>query len=152
MVPPSAQFDLRSAQRIIRAARSVERGGRTSVGEPTPRILAGAGGGAAVSVLRIADVRTRGECYKAYIRTAIDGPFTVNSGSSGFTAANIGSDGEEVTALNTQQGDSATTHALTAATQKLKLVLGLDLGFVDDAGKKCFLIVGKDFKSCSGAI
>lgn len=91
-----------------------------------------------VSVLRIDSNRGKGECYKAYIWTPIAGPLSVASGTFAYT--DLGTQGEEVTAINTQQGDGATTHSITASPVTTKLVLGLDTGFVDENGKRCFVI------------
>jgi hypothetical protein len=117
------------------------------------RIGGPSGGGvgdSSVQILHITGNRTRGECYSAYpfIFSLPDLEF-LDVSASGFTSvAMLGVDDtdHEVTAINVQQGDGATTHALTIDTQRLKLVIGYKLPFPDQANNPCYLIVAKDFR------
>jgi hypothetical protein len=116
--------------------------------------VGGAGGDGAgdssVQILHITGNRNRGECYSAYpfIFSLPDLEFLDVSASGSTSVAILGVDNtdNEVTAINVQQGDGATTHALTIDTQRLQLVIGYKLPFKDQAGNDCYLIVAKDFK------
>jgi hypothetical protein len=129
------------------AARILWKESGTGAGKWAILSLGGGGGGGTTgggfSVLRIFSNRTCGEVYAAYKLTLGTGTF--DSAGSTFNASHIGADGEEVTAINTQEGDNATSHKITSGTQRIKLVVGFDLGRTDSYGKKCFLIVAKDF-------
>lgn len=110
---------------------------------------AGRGGrGSKIKLLYIDSIRTMKEAYKAYIVNLTT--TTVNVGSGAFSLSAIGNitDATEVTAFNSQQGDSPTTHLITESPQKLRLVLGYKLSCQDNSGRDCYLIVAKDFEDC----
>jgi hypothetical protein len=140
-------FDLRP---ILRRLEQIERAIaflRGRVNNLPARWAAGGGASAPSDAwVRIDSDRGKGEVYKAFVQKRTGSSFNVDSGT--FAASDLFSDGAEISLINFQQGDSKTTHVLTAGARVIKVVRAAPLGLKDNNGTPLYAVVAKDFKAC----